>query len=98
MALVSSVGPPRVVAGGLTVEETAAATGVSPATVKREWTMARAWLQRALASRGCFLEILDDSIEDRFFSSRRKFVKIPKIASMGFDILDYLGCPSGNLF
>ena len=35
--------------GGLTVEETAAAVGVSPATVKRQWTMARAWLKRALA-------------------------------------------------
>lgn len=32
--------------GGLTVEETAEALGVSPATVKREWTMARAWLKR----------------------------------------------------
>jgi RNA polymerase sigma factor (TIGR02999 family) len=34
--------------GGLTVEETAEAVGVSPATVKREWAMARAWLKRAL--------------------------------------------------
>ena len=32
--------------GGLTIEETAAATAVSPATVKRQWTMARAWLRR----------------------------------------------------
>ncbi len=37
--------------GGLTVEETAEATGVSPATVKRDWTLARAWLQRALGTR-----------------------------------------------
>ncbi len=36
--------------GGLTVEETAEATGVSPATVKRQWAMARAWLKRALDS------------------------------------------------
>ena len=35
--------------GGLTVEETAEAVGVSPATVKREWAMARAWLKRALS-------------------------------------------------
>ena len=35
--------------GGLTVEETAAAVGVSPATVKRHWTLARAFLKRALA-------------------------------------------------
>src|SRR5688572_13711908 len=29
---------------GLTIEETADAVGVSPATVKREWTLARTWL------------------------------------------------------
>jgi RNA polymerase sigma factor (TIGR02999 family) len=29
---------------GLTVEETAAAMGISPATVKREWATAKAWL------------------------------------------------------
>jgi RNA polymerase sigma factor (TIGR02999 family) len=34
--------------GGLTIEETADVVGVSPATVKREWAMARAWLKRAL--------------------------------------------------
>ncbi len=34
---------------GLTIEETAAVLGVSPATVKREWTVARAWLKRELA-------------------------------------------------
>jgi len=36
--------------GGLTVEETAEAVGVSPATVKRHWAMARAWLKQALES------------------------------------------------
>lgn len=30
--------------GGLTVDETAEVMSISPATVKREWTMARAWL------------------------------------------------------
>ena len=35
--------------GGLTVEESAAALGVSPATVKRHWAVARAWLQREIA-------------------------------------------------
>ena len=30
--------------GGLTVEETADVLGVSPKTVKREWSMAKAWL------------------------------------------------------
>jgi RNA polymerase sigma factor (TIGR02999 family) len=35
--------------GGLTIEETAAATGVSPATVKREWALAKGWLYRELS-------------------------------------------------
>lgn len=35
--------------GGLSVDETAAALGISPATVKREWASARAWLMRELA-------------------------------------------------
>ena len=34
--------------GGLTVEETAEVAGVSPATVKREWRTARAWLAREI--------------------------------------------------
>jgi RNA polymerase sigma factor (TIGR02999 family) len=34
--------------GGLTNEEAAAALGVSPATVKRAWAVARAWLFREL--------------------------------------------------
>lgn len=34
--------------GGLTVEQTAEAVGISAATVKREWTLARAWLRREL--------------------------------------------------
>ena len=34
--------------GGLTVEETAEALAVSPATVKRGWTLARTWLFREL--------------------------------------------------
>ena len=36
--------------GGLTVEETAAALDVSPATVKRQWALARAWLKQALGA------------------------------------------------
>ena len=35
---------------GLSIEETAAALDLSPATVKNEWTFARAWLFRALGS------------------------------------------------
>jgi RNA polymerase sigma factor (TIGR02999 family) len=35
--------------GGLGIEDTATALGVSPATVKREWAVARAWLRRELA-------------------------------------------------
>ena len=34
--------------GGLTVEETAAALKISPATVKREWAIAKGWLYREL--------------------------------------------------
>jgi RNA polymerase sigma factor (TIGR02999 family) len=36
---------------GLTIDETAAVLGVSPATISREWTMARAWLRRELSAR-----------------------------------------------
>jgi RNA polymerase sigma factor (TIGR02999 family) len=35
--------------GGMSVEETAEALGTSPATVKRDWVMARAYLNRELA-------------------------------------------------
>jgi RNA polymerase sigma-70 factor, ECF subfamily len=34
--------------GGLTLEETGVVLGLSPRTVRREWSMARAWLYRAL--------------------------------------------------
>jgi len=34
--------------GGLTISDTADVLGISPATVKREWAVARAWLQREL--------------------------------------------------
>ena len=34
--------------GGLSIEETAVVTGVSPATVKRNWAAARVWLHREL--------------------------------------------------
>jgi RNA polymerase sigma factor (TIGR02999 family) len=35
--------------GGLSIEDTAEAVGVSEATVKREWATARAWLLREMA-------------------------------------------------
>lgn len=34
--------------GGLTIEETGEAMGLSPATVKRQWAVARAWLLHSL--------------------------------------------------
>lgn len=34
--------------GGLSIEETATALGVSPATVKRNWSMAKAWLTQEM--------------------------------------------------
>jgi RNA polymerase sigma-70 factor (ECF subfamily) len=37
--------------GGLTVEETAEVVGSSPATVKREWALAKGWLYRELTGR-----------------------------------------------
>jgi RNA polymerase sigma factor (sigma-70 family) len=35
---------------GLSIEETAAALGISPATLKRRWALARAWLFRELSN------------------------------------------------
>jgi RNA polymerase sigma-70 factor, ECF subfamily len=35
--------------GGMSIEETAGVLEVSPATVKREWALARAWLNRELS-------------------------------------------------
>ena len=36
--------------GGMTIEETAEVMGISPATIKREWAVARAWLYRELTA------------------------------------------------
>ncbi len=36
--------------GGLTIEETAEAMNISPATVKRDWSMARAWLRSEISN------------------------------------------------
>jgi predicted DNA-binding transcriptional regulator YafY len=38
----------RRIFGGLTVEETAAALGISARTVKRDWALAKGWLYREL--------------------------------------------------
>ena len=35
--------------GGLTIEDTSEVLGISPATVKRDWVTARAWLFRAMS-------------------------------------------------
>jgi RNA polymerase sigma factor (TIGR02999 family) len=37
--------------GGLTIEETAQALKISPATVKRDWTTARVWLHHEMSGR-----------------------------------------------
>jgi len=34
--------------GGMSIEDTAVALGISPATVKRDWSMAQAWLHREI--------------------------------------------------
>lgn len=36
--------------GGMNIEETAEALDLSPATVKRDWALARAWLNRELST------------------------------------------------
>jgi RNA polymerase sigma factor (TIGR02999 family) len=36
---------------GLSIEESAEVLGISPATVKREWTAAKAWLYREISAR-----------------------------------------------
>jgi RNA polymerase sigma factor (TIGR02999 family) len=36
--------------GGLSIKDAAEVMGVSPATAKREWAVARAWLQRELTA------------------------------------------------
>jgi RNA polymerase sigma factor (TIGR02999 family) len=38
--------------GGMSVEETAEALNISPATVKREWTVAKTWIRRRLMAGG----------------------------------------------
>ena len=37
--------------GGLSIEETAEVLGVSPGTVMRDWTLAKAWLQREMSGK-----------------------------------------------
>jgi DNA-directed RNA polymerase specialized sigma24 family protein len=37
---------------GLTIEETSRALEIPPATVKRDWAMARAWLYREMKAEG----------------------------------------------
>ncbi len=36
--------------GGLSIEETAEVLGVSPGTVMRDWTLAKAWLRREITA------------------------------------------------
>lgn len=38
--------------GGMSIEETAAALGISPATTKRDWSVLSAWLYRELGEAG----------------------------------------------
>jgi len=47
---------------GMSVEETAAALGASPATVKRDWAFWRAWLNRELGQDGDGLTTTDGSV------------------------------------
>ena len=45
---------------GLDVEAVARALGIGPATVKRDWSLARAWLRRALDERALDGRVRDD--------------------------------------
>ena len=45
---------------GLTIEETAELLDTSPATVKRDWALARAWLHRAIAGHEARTLLPDD--------------------------------------
>jgi len=47
--------------GGLTIEETAEVIIVSPATVKREWMMARSWLHQEISESGLDHTLASDS-------------------------------------
>jgi RNA polymerase sigma factor (TIGR02999 family) len=47
---------------GLTLDDTAATLGVSPATVSREWTVARRWLRRELARSGAPVRRAKESV------------------------------------
>src|SRR5207237_924028 len=47
--------------GGLTIEETAEVISVSPATVKREWMMARAWLHQEISESELAQTLASDS-------------------------------------
>src|SRR2546423_1511032 len=50
---------------GLSIEETAAAMDLSPATVKTEWAFARAWLHRELSGGSAEAAASDDSHEGK---------------------------------
>ena len=47
--------------GGLSIEETAKVLGVSPGTIKRDWTLAKAWLQHEIDSGMSDLRTLNDA-------------------------------------
>jgi len=49
--------------GGLTIEETAEVMKLSPATIKRDWAMARAWLHQALTDEYSELMASDGTVE-----------------------------------
>jgi RNA polymerase sigma factor (TIGR02999 family) len=49
--------------GGMTLEETGEVLGVSPATVKRDWALARAWLYRRLNRRAAAPDPTDEGAD-----------------------------------
>ena len=61
--------------GGLTVEETADQLDSSPATIKRRWTLAKAWLLRELGGRQSDLTDVLGAGQERDDSLRRAMTR-----------------------
>jgi hypothetical protein len=67
--------------GGLTIEETGEAMGISPATVKRQWMVARAWLLRELKGEATLCRLRPGPISRRSFMRRSR---VPRASGRRF--------------
>ena len=74
--------------GGLTVEETADVLGSSPATVKRHWAFARAWLKQALEGQAPEIDPLVYLTDcDPSTITPGTFVETEIVGSRGYDLV-----------